>query len=140
MIEHIVRMNERVDSILDTYQITLEELKDNNLHITDFNNLKCGMKLLVPYLSKNVEQVLESTGGFVQKYYPKVSEVVEEKNSEVVEEKKKEVVEEVKVLEVVKEERITETKIPTPTIDVNNKKKYVGTIPSKKPYRGNIKL
>jgi hypothetical protein len=134
MIEHIVRMNEHVDSILNTYQITLDELKENNLHITDFNNLKCGMKLLIPYLSKNVEQVLESTGGFVQKYYPKISEVLEENNKEVASES------EIKVEEVIKQERVSEPDIPKEVEQVVNKRKYVGTMPSKKPYKGNIKL
>ena len=60
-------MNESVEGILNIYQINMEELIESNSHITDFNNLKCGMKLLIPYFSKNVEQVLESTESFVQK-------------------------------------------------------------------------
>lgn len=126
MIEHIVRMNEKVDSILNTYQITLEELKENNLHITDFSKLICGTKLLIPFLSKNVEQILESTEGFVQRYYPKISELVSDNKVEKEVEKTVEVKEEVVMPRVVNE--------------LSEKKKYIGTIPPKKPYKGNIKF
>jgi hypothetical protein len=135
MIEHIVRMNEKVESILNTYQISLDELKENNLHITDFNHLNCGMKLLIPYLSKNVEQILESTEGFVQKYYPKISEVLEEK----VVENKVEVLakdEKVEVTNDRKDEKIV-SKVKD---DFERKKTYIRTIPPKKPYKGNIKI
>ena len=133
MIEHIVRMNEKVENILNTYQINLDELKENNLHITDFNHLNCGMKLLIPYLSKNVEQILESTEGFVQKYYPKISEMLEEK---VVDSKPIVVDEKVEVVSERKEENV----ISIPVDDFERKKRYIGTIPPKKPYKGNVKI
>ena len=131
MIEHIVRMNERIENILDIYQISLEEMKNNNSHITDFNNLKCGMKLLIPYLSKNVEQILESTEGFVQKYYPKISEVLEESN---------EVVKIDNVNTEIKDQSVKEERKLNVLANDNNLKRYIGTTPPTKPYKGNIKI
>lgn len=131
LIEHIVRMNESVDSILNTYQISIDELRNNNSHITDFNNLRCGMKLLIPYFSKNVEQVLESTESFVQKYYPKISEVVDEK---------KESIDEVLVEDEIKDIKVEMVDPPKVVKEDANVRKYVGIIPPKKPYKGNIKI
>ena len=128
MIEHIVRMNETVENILDIYQISIDELKENNLHITNFYNLSCGMKLLIPYLSKNVEQILESTEGFVQKYYPKVSEILEE-NKEITLESSIEKNDKLD-RENIKGEKIVKD-------DIQNQK-YIGALPPKKPYKGNI--
>jgi hypothetical protein len=144
MIEHIVRMNEKVDSILNTYQITLDELKENNLHITDFSKLVCGMKLMIPFLSKNVEQILESTEGFVQKYYPKISEVISETKESIAETKEEIISENKESIVEIKEEIVSEIKeginMPREVKELNEKKKYIGTIPPKKPYKGNIKL
>ena len=39
LIIHIVRENERIGDILKNYNIELDDLKANNLHITDFNHL-----------------------------------------------------------------------------------------------------
>ena len=128
VIEHIVRMNETVENILDIYQISIDELKENNLHITNFYNLSCGMKLLIPYLSKNVEQILESTEGFVQKYYPKVSEILEE-NKEITLESN-----------IGKNDKLDRENIKGEKIvkdDIQNQK-YIGALPPRKPYKGNI--
>ena len=75
LIEHIVRINEKTEDILSAYHITLDELKENNLHITDFKRLPSGVKLHIPYLNQETEQILESTEGFVMNYYPKVEEI-----------------------------------------------------------------
>lgn len=79
MLEHIVKNGESIYDILNMYHIELDELKDLNLHITDFYNLASGMKIKVPVITKEVEQILENTESFVQKYYPKVNTFSEEK-------------------------------------------------------------
>ncbi len=76
MLEHIVKNGESIYDILNMYHLELEELVNTNLHITDFNNLASGMKIKIPLLNNEVEQILDNTESFVQKYYPKISEVI----------------------------------------------------------------
>lgn len=75
MLEHIVKNGETLQDILNMYHIELEEVKEYNLHITDFHNLVSGMKIRIPLLHNEIEQILENTESFVQKYYPKINEI-----------------------------------------------------------------
>lgn len=91
MIEHIVKNEEKIEDILALYKLSFDELVSYNLHITDFKNLVCGMKIKIPLISNEIEQILESTESFVKDYYPKIVDIVEEnvkENFEPVEEKK----------------------------------------------------
>lgn len=74
MIEHIVKQNERITDILNNYHLTFEDIKKHNTHITDFNNLIGGTKLLIPLMKQEVVQILDKTEVFVKKYYPKITE------------------------------------------------------------------
>lgn len=158
MIEHIVKNNEGIDEILEAYHISLNELKEYNRHITDFNNLVCGLKLKVPYLKEETEQILEGTEVFVEKYYKNVvdafdeeereeystplDELVEEKNeneeiSEIEVEKnnntdikQNERIDE-KILNTVKYERVILPPKGNPKIIA-----YPGITPPKRPYGG----
>lgn len=87
MLEHIVKNEEKLEDILGLYKLSFEELKSYNLHITDFKNLLCGMKIKIPLISEEIEQVLDNTESFVKDYYPKIVEVIEEEKK--VEEKPK---------------------------------------------------
>ena len=78
MLEHIVKNGERIEEIMDLYRVSYETIKSYNLHITDFKNLICGMKIKVPLITEEVEQILENTESFVKEYYPKIVDVVEE--------------------------------------------------------------
>ena len=53
MIIHIVREHERLQDILKNYNVEIDDLKTNNLHITDFNHLTPGTKLRIPNLNLN---------------------------------------------------------------------------------------
>lgn len=123
MIEHIVKNNESVESILNHYNISLEELKANNHHITDFNNLICGTKLLIPNLTSEVEQILNTTESFVMDYYPKISE-------------------ELSKVEAVKTDSKVEAKPKNenqPSANINESKSrraYPGILPPNRPYNG----
>lgn len=79
MLEHIVKNGETIHDILNMYHIELKELIGVNLHITDFYNLASGMKIKIPLIHNEIEQILENTESFVQKYYPKVNALYEEK-------------------------------------------------------------
>ncbi|MDE6947118.1 MAG: LysM peptidoglycan-binding domain-containing protein [Anaeroplasmataceae bacterium] len=78
MLEHIVKNGETIHDILNMYHLELEEIKDINLHITDLFHLVSGMKIKIPVINKEIEQILDNTESFVQQYYPKVHEVFED--------------------------------------------------------------
>lgn len=75
---HIVRSGETVRMIADNYQCEISDITSNNLHITDFKNLKAGMKIKIPILSKPIMDVLEETESFISDYYPNLSEEIKE--------------------------------------------------------------
>lgn len=83
MLEHIVKNGETIHDIMNLYHIELEEIKSFNLHITDLYNLVSGMKIRIPLLHNEVEQILANTEPFVQKYYPKVNDLYEKDRAEV---------------------------------------------------------
>ena len=72
MILHIVRSGETIRAIADNYQCEISDITSNNLHITDFKNLKPGMKLRIPFLSKPIIDTLEETESFISDYYPSI--------------------------------------------------------------------
>lgn len=69
MIIHIIKSDEKLSDILNYYNITFEDLKLNNLHITDFKNLRAGTKIKIPNISSNIEQVLNNTEPLVSSYF-----------------------------------------------------------------------
>ena len=73
MILHIVRSGETIRAIADNYQCEVSDITSNNLHITDFKNLKPGMKLRIPFLSKPIIDTLEETESFISDYYPSIN-------------------------------------------------------------------
>ena len=101
MILHIVRSGETIRNIADNYQCDISDITSNNLHITDFKNLKPGMKLKIPFLTKPIMDTLEETESFISDYYPSLKkdfvkeDVLPEKvKEEIVVEKKEEITEE----------------------------------------------
>jgi hypothetical protein len=131
LIEHIVRINEKIDDILSAYHISLSELKENNLHITDFNKLLCGTKLHIPYLSQETEQILESTEGFVMSYYAKMDEISDD------------ILEDIKDVDEKNNQKPINIGIGSKEIEDNIssfrsvKNAYPGITPPRKPYMGN---
>lgn len=61
MVIHIVRMHERTEEILENYHITIDDLKKENRHITDFSNIVPGTKLRITPLSEENIQILEKS-------------------------------------------------------------------------------
>lgn len=120
MLEHIVKNRETLEDILNMYHLGVEELKNANLHITDFNHLASGMKIKIPLLTEEVEQVLESTESFVKRYYPKMEEIEKVVLEKPVEETPK----------VVEEKPMT----PPPAVELN-RRAYPGILPPKNPYK-----
>ena len=136
MLDHIVKNGETVHDILNMYHLELEELVNTNLHITDFNNLVSGMKIKIPLLTNEVEQILENTESFVQRYYPHINDVLElrrEESTKIVEEKTETVEEKVKE-ELPPKEEIKE---PKPFEEKSQRRAYPGIIPP--TYKGTFK-
>ena len=73
LILHIVKSGETIRAIADNYQCEVSDITSNNLHITDFKNLRPGMKLRIPFLSKPIIDVLEETESFISDYYPSIN-------------------------------------------------------------------
>jgi hypothetical protein len=129
--------------IADNYQCELSDITSNNLHITDFKNLKPGMKLKIPFLTKPIMEVLEETESFISDYYPTLNtDFKETKNKDEV------VKEESVTLDVVKmEENIAEdSKVIDEEVPILRKEETVNKviednntfIKSKIPYYGNV--
>ena len=111
--------------IADNYQCELSDITSNNLHITDFKNLKPGMKLKIPFLTKPIMEVLEETESFISDYYPTLNtDFKETKNKDEV------VKEESVTLDVVKmEENITEdSKVIDEDIPILRKEETVNKV------------
>lgn len=88
MIEHIVKNNETIYDIMDSYHITIDEIRDYNPHISNFYDLPFGMKLRLPILSKEVNQVLDSSEILVESFYDSIEHKIEfEEKKEEIEEK-----------------------------------------------------
>lgn len=126
LIEHIVKYNERVEDILNSYHIELDELISHNSHITDFNRLISGSKLMIPIISREVEQILDKTEGFVMDYYPKISEEIiptiedESKLNEA----------------TLAHEEEKKNPIISNRNSIESKHAYPGILPPKRPYKG----
>jgi hypothetical protein len=129
--------------IADNYQCEISDITSNNLHITDFKNLKPGMKLKIPFLTKPIMEVLEETESFISDYYPTLNtDFKETKNKDEV------VKEESVTLDVVKmEENIAEdSKVIDEEVPILRKEEAVNKviednntfIKSKIPYYGNV--
>lgn len=136
MLDHIVKNGETVHDILNMYHLELEELVNTNLHITDFNNLVSGMKIKIPLLTNEVEQILENTESFVKRYYPHINEVLDthrEESPQKIEERHE------TTSELVKEELPPkeEIKEPKPFEEKSQRRAYPGIIPP--TYKGTFK-
>ena len=131
---HIVRSGENISQIADMYHCDINDIKGNNLHITDFKKLMPGTKLKIPFLNKEVIDTLEETESFISDYYPKfegkINDVKAEKQKENFVEKSVEKTEEIPLenKEIVEEKKpqISEnSNINIPRYNVN----YFGNIP-----------
>lgn len=69
---HIVGNGESVREILESYDLTLDELKKENRHIRIWNYLIPGTKLKIPVLSENINQDINEMEPFIEDYYPKI--------------------------------------------------------------------
>lgn len=90
---HIVRNQETTKDILSIYSLTINELKEPNRHIRDWNKLIPGTKLKIPIINESVEQDIIDMEPFIEDYYPRndeplFQEVIEEQQDLINEEEK----------------------------------------------------
>lgn len=69
---HIVGNGESIQDILDGYDITIDELKNENKHIRSWNYLIPGTKLKIPVLTEALVEELNEIEPFIEDYYPKI--------------------------------------------------------------------
>ncbi len=133
LIIHIVKNNEAIDDILNIYKVGIEDIRTNNLHITDFYNLNPGIKLKVPFLSEEVEQVLAYSESFVSDYYPQIEDI---KMSDVTYDNKvveaREMPKNENIVNEVKENGVVNKETLNPPL-----RAYPGAMPPKYKYGGN---
>lgn len=86
---HIVGNNESIQDILNSYELTLDELKNENKHIRVWNYLIPGTKLKIPVLTEAMNEELNEMEPFIEDYYPKIK--IEEESFEIISEEKEEI-------------------------------------------------
>lgn len=83
---HIVRMNETLEKISLIYNLDINEIKDINYHVRDWNKLVPGTKIILPAIPESTRSELDDVEPFIEEYYPKIeyqtTPIVEENNLE----------------------------------------------------------
>lgn len=70
---HIVRTQETLKDILFIYDLTEDELKENNQHIRSWDKLIPGTKLRIPAITESMEMKVSDIEPFIEDYYPKLT-------------------------------------------------------------------
>ena len=84
MNSHIVRVNEKIDKIASIYNLSIDEIKKINTHISDWNNLLPGTKLRLPEISENLNNEIDNVEPFIEEYYPKIEKEQYLKKEEII--------------------------------------------------------
>lgn len=100
---HIVQMGETIEEIIFLYNLTRQELIEENRHIKKWDKLIPGTKLKIPVITEAIDEEVMEMEPFVEDYYPKMKNEDEEVFEEI---NKKEV----EVQEEVIEEKVVEEK------------------------------
>ena len=69
---HIVRANETIDKIADSYNLLKEEIIEINTHISNWDHLIPGTRLKLPEIPETLKDELDAVEPFIEDYYPKI--------------------------------------------------------------------
>lgn len=69
---HIVRTNDKIETIMNLYNLTKEEIKDLNTHISSWDHLIPGTRIKLPKISEALANELNDVEPFIEDYYPKI--------------------------------------------------------------------
>lgn len=69
---HIVRTNDKLETIINLYNLNVNELIDLNKHISNWNNLIPGTRIKLPVISESLSEELNDIEPFIEDYYPKI--------------------------------------------------------------------
>ena len=72
---HIVRMNEKIEKIAHNYNLTVDEIKVLNQHISNWDNIIAGSKLILPNIPERIKDEINDIEPFIEDYYPKISDM-----------------------------------------------------------------
>lgn len=116
---HIVRNGETTKDILNIYGLQINELKEANRHVRDFNKLLAGTKLKIPIVNEAINQDINDMEPFIEEYYPKYDDEFQEK--EIVEDVVSEMLEENIINDINNDNIKEENKNIDKDINVENK-------------------
>lgn len=71
---HIVQMNETIDEILFLYNLSKDELIEENRHIKKWDRLIPGTKLKIPIITDTIDNEVMEMEPFIEDYYPKLKQ------------------------------------------------------------------
>lgn len=90
---HIVRIKETLEDILYIYNLSKDELVEQNKHIRVWDKLIPGTKLKIPPITNAVDLEVSDIEPFVEDYYPSLNEVINDNDFLKSDNNEKEVVE-----------------------------------------------
>jgi LysM repeat protein len=68
-------MNEKIEKIAHNYNLTVDEIKVLNQHISNWDNIIAGSKLILPNIPERIKDELNDIEPFIEDYYPKISDM-----------------------------------------------------------------
>jgi LysM repeat protein len=80
---HIVQVNESLKDIARKYDLPVEDVIKNNLHISNVKHILPGMKLRLPILAEEAEEKLHENTINIQEYYPTLEDFIKHEESKV---------------------------------------------------------
>ena len=83
---HIVRTNDALEKIASIYNLTINEIKNLNTHISNWKELIPGTRIKLPPIPEAINDELNDTEPFIEDYYPKID--IKKYESKDLEEKK----------------------------------------------------
>lgn len=121
---HIVGNGETVEDISRGYDITVDELKNENKHIRIWNYLIPGTKLKIPVLTEAIVEDINEIEPFIEDYYPKIT--LEEEQFPI-ENPSEEIIEETYPIEneINEEDKISEIEYPNNDIKQDINEEYI---------------